>query len=318
MFRNHVAVSAITCIILSFSILGTSGCNDSQANVNVTNNLTWPKQLIFSFTSSTEDETERRFDAYSELAEHLTQELGIPVTILKTLSYAPVIEAMRAGKVDIANSGGSFSYMIAREKAGVEPIVVRGTPEGPGLYKTMLVTSPKTGLNSLEEVLAKSKDLTLAFVDPASTSGHLVPLSALQNMGVEVNKDFKQVVFTMNHTNMAMTVLSAKVDVGAMGSSSYDRLIQRGKMKPEDLKVLWQSPIIPQGPVMVRKELPADLKQAIQAAFMSINNNPNLLKKLASLSSKNEVKYYLADDSMWDGLREIARNADGFEAMGDW
>lgn len=256
-----------------------------------------------------EEDVERRMKAFNELADYLTEEIGIPVELYRTAGYGPIIEAMRSRKIDFGQSGGSFTYMIAHEKAGVEAVVVRGTSKGRGIYSSIIVTSPSTGIKSIEDVKARQSELVFAFVDPASTSGHLVPRAGLQSMDIDP-EGFKRLIYTMNHTNSAMTLMSAKVDVGAISRSTFDRMIEAGRLKEEDLVVLWESAPIPNSPIVVRPDLPQDIKERIAAAFLKLNEGGPLLETMREQTGVEDLIYYPANDAMWDPVREIAYNID--------
>lgn len=270
----------------------------------------WPERLRLAFTPS-EDDPERRRNRFQELATYLSAEIGIAVEIVRASSYGPTIEAMRAGKIDIAQTG-SFAYMIAHEKAGAEAIITRGTEAGPGIYNSVIVTGPDSGIESIDAMVNRAEDLTFSFTDPASTSGHLVPRSALEGFGIEAERDFRRVVFTMSHTNSAMTILSGKVEVGGMSGNTYERLLEAGKIEPDDLRILWRSPPIPTGPLSIRGDLPEDLKQAVQQAYLDIREKAPALwadiKQASGFEPHETLLYLPAEDKMWDPLREIARN----------
>ena len=298
---------SLACFGLVLVCLLNSGCSEVGASSST-------QTLVFAYIPSEED-PERRLHAYNELAEYLTERLGVPVELKRTASYAPTIEALRANKVDAAIMG-SFSYMIAKQKADIKPLVTRGTETGPGMYHSFIATAPEKNLQSMDDVIADADQLTFAFVDPASTSGHLIPRAGLEGMGIKPERDFKEVVFAMNHTNSAMTILSGKVDVGAFQSSSYRRLIERGRMTPDDVRILWQSDPIPNGPVIVRGGLATELIDSITTAFLDMHEaNPWLFQELVRSSGVEGMRYWPANDEMWDGLRDIAYSLDTMELL---
>lgn len=279
-------------------------CSDASSASGV------PTKLKMAYLPS-DDDTERRLNEYTELAEFLTVQIGIPVELIRTAGYGPMIEAMRARKIDFAMSGSSFTYMIAHEKAGAEALAIRGTEAGPGIYRAGIVTNSSTGLNSLEDLKAKQSELVFAFVDPASTSGHLIPRHGLESNGIDP-EDFKQVIFTMSHTNSAMTLLSGKVDAGAISLSLIDRMLEADRMQEGDLVVLWESEPIPNGPLIARQELPEELKTKIQQAFLAINDDEALLAIMRRQVASDDMIYLAVDDNHWDGLRDLAA---GLESM---
>lgn len=301
----HPKLAAMTFVIICGLTIG--GCSRVDA-------MAKPDVLQFAYVPSEED-PERRLNAYKELAEYLAERLNMPVELKRTASYAPTIEALRANKVDVAMMG-SFSYMIAKQKADITPLVTRGTDTGPGMYQAFIASAPEKNLKSIDDVIESAQDLTFAFVDPASTSGHLVPRAGLEKLGLKPERDFKEVVFAMNHTNSAMTIISGKVDVGAFQSSSYRRLIERGRMSPEDINILWRSDPIPNGPVIVRDSLDPEIVAGIAEAYLDMHEvNPWLFQELVRSAGVDGMRFWPADDTMWDGLRDIAYSLDTMQLL---
>ncbi|MEE4299631.1 MAG: phosphate/phosphite/phosphonate ABC transporter substrate-binding protein [Pseudomonadales bacterium] len=301
---RSLAGVAMLCLLMA---LGLAGCGQSaDARVRPAGPDGWPAVLHMSYQPSEED-VEGRMDRLQEFVDYLGEKIGIPVDLVQAQGYGPTIEAMRAEKIDIARTG-SFAYMIAHEKAGAQAIITRGTESGgPGLYRSIIVTSPETGIGSLAELKARSRELVFAFVDPASTSGHLIPRAGLEQQGFVPQEDFERIVFSMSHTNSAMALVSAKVDAGAMSRTTYDRLVAAGRIAPDDLVILWESAPIPTGPIIVRAGLPEEIKERIRAAYLELNElGGPLLETLREQAQTPDMIFYAAEDSMWDGLREIA------------
>src|SRR5271170_1363683 len=157
-----------------------------------------PLVLRYCFTSSAEepDATARRLDV---VKAYLSRTLHMKVEAVQTTAYGAVIEAFRAHKIDVA-SISPFSYIIATEKASIEAIVVRADKDGgAGDYAGVLAVPGNSPIHSIDDLKKHSKELTISFVDPASTSGFLVQNAFLQSIGLEPQRDFKKVVFSMNH-----------------------------------------------------------------------------------------------------------------------
>lgn len=293
-----------------------AGCMDSEPETVVQENgEVWPAVLKYAYTPSQEN-PEGRLAQVTELAAYLKEQIGVEVELIRSSSYGPTIEAMRADKVDIA-SGGSFTYMIAHEKAGAEAVATRGTLEGGRqTYHSIIATSPKTGIKTIEELIEGAKDYSFAFTDAASTSGHLVPRGGLEGMGVVPEDDFKEVVFAQSHLNVVMATVAAKVDAGAMSWTTYERFVRDGRIEADDLVVLWKSGDIPTSPIFVRSELPEGLKLAIREAYVNMEkNNPELLQGFRERALLPDMIYIPATDQMWDELREVAYNIESMQLL---
>jgi phosphonate transport system substrate-binding protein len=274
----------------------------------------YPAVLHYAFAPESETLQTSGINAEG-LRKYLQDQLHMPVQIVRVEGYAPTIEAMRSEKVDIANFG-SLGYIVAAEKGGAEAIVSRGNPDGTlGGYRSVIAVPKGSSYNSLADLKAHSKDIVFAFADPASTSGNLFPRVGLLNAGINPEKDFKKVVFAGNHLASAMTVKAGKVDAGAFMEAVRTRLITANKMQPEDVRVIWTSDLIPNGPLAVRKALPEQLKKDIQAAMLAMpQRDPALWANISSTyrTISSATKYIAVNDATYDGLRKYTTQVKDF------
>lgn len=296
----------IAAVILSaLTLLTGCGAGDDAST----------RPLRFAYIPGEED-PEGRMEAFGALADYLSERIGREVDLVKTVSYAPTIEAMRAGKIDFMRAGGSFTYMIAHEKAGAEAVARVGTSLGPGLYQSAIVTHPGSGLKTLDDLRARAGELDFAFVDPASTSGHLIPRAHLDASGIDAERDFGRTLYTMSHTNSAMTIIAGKVDAGAISLNSYTRLVERKMIDPTAMVFLWVSDPIPTAPIMVRPDLPEELKVAIRDAYLALDENDGAVyTALQEVYRVDDLRFWDATDSDWDPLRSVARNIESFDLL---
>jgi phosphonate transport system substrate-binding protein len=248
---------------------------------------------------------------------YLEKQLGMPVEVVLVDGYGPTIEAMRTEKVDLANFG-ALSYLIAAQKANAQAIVATGFPNGQiGGYRSVIAVPKNSPYHSLQDLKEHSKDIVFVLADPASTSGNLYPRVGLQNIGIDPERDFKKVIFAGpgGHVSVAMDLKAAKVDAGGFMLTAYKRLIQTGKLNADDIRILWQSDLIPVSPVAVRGNLPEAFKKKIQAALIAMpQKEPKLWATLRSAYPMPEGGsiYVPVTDSTYDGLRHYTAQVKDF------
>ena len=301
--RLHFALVASVTLTL-----GLTGCHSHNSNDR-------PAVLHYAFSPSTEQLQSGNVRTEG-LRNYLQNQLHMPVEVVRVEGYAPTIEAMRAKKVDIA-AFGSLGYIIAAKNANAEALVSRGEANGAlGGYHAVIAVPKNSPLHSIADLQAHAKDLVFAFADPASTSGNLYPRVYLQSLGIHPEADFRKVVFANGHLACVMAVKAGKVDAGAYQESTATRLIANGKMKEDDVRVLWTSDLIPNGPsIAVRKDLPNDLKLKIQDAMTHVSTrDPQLWTELAASlrSATSGVTYIPVTDATYNGLRQYAAQVKDF------
>jgi len=236
---------------------------------------------------------------YEPLKQYLQGVIGIPVELRVTMDYNAAIEAMRAKHIEMAWFG-PFSYVLAREVAGAEAIVVgmrRDT--GKTTYRTIFVTHRDSGIKSLRDLTGKS----VAFVDPASTSGYLIPMSILKKQGYVPEKDFKATFFAGTHNAVELAVRNRKVDVGADSDTSYGRMVKNGEIDPKINVIIHESEPIPGSPIVVRGDLDPVLKKRLQKALVDMEEQTIFQVR----GWGDIVRYEPVSDGNYDLIRDVAR-----------
>ena len=236
-----------------------------------------------------------------EIARHLEKATGLYFKTSVATSYAAVIEAMGAGKVDIGWLA-TFSYVLAHEKYGVDIILIVmrfGSP----FYRGQIMVRTNSGINKLAEL----KDKTFAFVDPASTSGHLYPKSLLLSKGFDPKSFFSKSVFVGSHNAAVLSILKGEVDGGAAYEDARATVAKNFPEVFEKLKVIAYTENIPNDVVAVRKGLDPMLKQKVKDGLKYLAKIPagsKILKKVYGISG-------LADlDAFFDPVREAGELLD--------
>lgn len=299
----RIGAGVAPCLLVALGLL--SGCGRPGAAPATT--AADPKLLRIGFVPNDEDLEQRvRFDA---LAAHVSKRLRMPVELVQTGTYSTAIEAMRAAKLDVC-SLGPFAYLIAHEKTGAQAIVAPGTPAGEvTTYRSIFVVPAASSIRSIEDVRTHAAKMTLAWVDPASASGHLVPRAYLESVGIDPERAFKSTIFTLSHLASAMTVKSGQVDLAVITQNTLANLVKKGRLKSDDLRVIWTSAPIATSVVAVRGGLGAQFKEKIQTAYLSFRTeDPVNWSKFQRLFVDPATIWVAAKDNDYDELRALARS----------
>jgi phosphonate transport system substrate-binding protein len=200
--------------------------------------------------------------------EQLEKSIGMKVKPFVAIDYSAVIEALKSDKLDIAFLGPN-AYVLARDKvkAQVEP-VARGVMQetGSASYKALIITLPNSPIQKISDL----KGRTFALVDPASTSGNLVPRYVFEKNGINPERDFKSLYYSGTHQASLIAVKEGKVEAAAIADEVYNLAIGRGTLKATDLKVIYSSDSIPGSPFVIRTNLPKDLQDKLRKGIMGL------------------------------------------------
>ncbi len=305
---KKITGSVIVSLIFLSLILSLTACQATQNKpgstiVNTGNKLTTInngegiKELKMGLIPA--DDAEEMLRNYEPVRKYLSTQLGIPVKIQVTSDYTAAIEAMRAKHIDMAWFG-PFSYVIAANVAGAEAIVngVKSSTSSSS-YRSVIVANANSGVKSLNDLKGK----TFAFVDPASTSGNLIPRKMLIEAGINPDKDFKTSYYAGTHNAVMYAVANGKVQAGATGDNVYNRMVKAGEINPKTNKIIFSSPDIPGSPIAVRGDLPKLIKLKIQLAMVKMDQQT--IHKVGGWGGIS--KYKTVQDSDYDVIRKTAK-----------
>lgn len=215
------------------------------------------------------------------VAEPLKAATGVSeVQFFPSPDYNGVIQGLLGGTIDIAIMGASsYAAIYLQDPEAVDPVLTTQQADGSSGYHTIMVARSDSGITDL----ASSEGKTLGFADPDSTSGYLIPSVALPaELGMEIDEFYSETGFGGGHENLVLGVLDGQFDVGTtFGSGQGDFaegytsgnlriMVDKGMLDMDDLVEVWQSPIIPNGPLMVSNKLPADMKEKVTAFFKGL------------------------------------------------
>jgi phosphonate transport system substrate-binding protein len=153
---------------------------------------------------------------------------------------------------------------------------------------------------------------TFAFNDPNSTSGYLVPSAFfMMEMGVDPQKHFSKVTFSGSHEASILAVAAKKVEVASTNLPDLQQLTRENKVPRGGLRVIWVSKLIPNDPIVVRKDLPPSLKQAVQESLITMKaRNPEGFKEIGAWLGG----FVKADDAKYQVIRDLNETAKALKA----
>jgi len=212
------------------------------------------------------DTSARLTPIYEKIGKMIGEKIGCKVEVYVATGYNAEIEAMRNGKLEVAEFG-PLGYVLAHQVAKAEAVAAFGNAQNkPVTYWASVVTYPSSGLKTVADLRGHS----FAFSDPASTSGHLFPAYGIRKSGLDPDKDVTA-IYAGSHTASFEALSNHKVDAAELNSEQLESATQRGHYKDGDLVFLWKSDPIPTDPVAIRGDLPAPFKKKLTEALQHLD-----------------------------------------------
>ena len=220
--------------------------------------------------------------------EYLDKELNVKTNLHNASDYSGVIQGLLGGKIDLvlSMSPSSFASVYIKDPKAVDivGIAIDDTDKSRG-YHSVVVVKADSPYQKIEDLKGKA----FGFADPDSTSGFLIPNQSFkQKLGGtpdnKYNNFFSSVTFSGGHEQDILGVINGQF-AGAVTwasmigdyntgytSGAFTRMI---RMDHPDLmkqiRIIWQSPLIPNGPILVRSALPPEFKAQLVAAVKKLD-----------------------------------------------
>ncbi|SMO85657.1 phosphonate transport system substrate-binding protein [Thalassovita litoralis] len=221
----------------------------------------------------------------NECLRSKTQDLlGVETKLFAPADYNGVIQGLLGGTIDMAWLGASgYAKTYLSDPEAVEPVLVKVNNDGGYGYYSIGFARKDSGITSLTDMKGK----VFGFGDPNSTSGFLIPsIEIPQATGASMTSGdyFGEVKFTGGHEQTIVAVYNGDIDAGVSwadglgewedgyNSGALRKAVDAGLVDMNDLVEIWKSKPIPEGPVVLRKALPEDVKVKMTALMASLKS----------------------------------------------
>jgi phosphonate transport system substrate-binding protein len=207
--------------------------------------------------------------------------LGVKTKLFAPADYNGVIQGLLGGTIDMAWLGASgYAKTFLSDPNAVEPVLVKVNVDGGYGYHSIGFARKDSGIASLADMKGK----VFGFGDPNSTSGYLIPSIEIPEAGMSMKPGdyFKDVKFTGGHEQTIIAVKNGDIDGGVtwadglgnwedgFNSGALRKAVDAGLIDMNNLVEIWRSKPIPEGPIVLRKSLPSNIKVQMTALVASL------------------------------------------------
>ncbi|NBJ71215.1 MULTISPECIES: phosphate/phosphite/phosphonate ABC transporter substrate-binding protein [Clostridia] len=295
--------SLFIVLVLAVVLAACGGSDDSEGKDKTSGDSgekgKTPDTLVMGFVPSQDSDTIA--DTVKPLADRLSEELGINVEGKVMTNYNALVEAMGSNQVQIGFIP-AFGYVLANEQYDVN-VILKSVRHGSGTYKAQYVVRADSGIESLKDLEGK----VWTYADKGSTSGYLFPAYQMMqefgyDSGTELETDFfSNTIAAGGHDNAAISVYEGDADVATTFDDVRTELEKEYPDVMDKLKVIEYTDEIPNDTISVTKELDKELVTKIKEAFLSFNDDEEMIKIM------NEVYNWDSIDEASDEEYEIVK-----------
>ncbi|MBI3434178.1 MAG: phosphate/phosphite/phosphonate ABC transporter substrate-binding protein [Proteobacteria bacterium] len=243
----------------------------------------------------TQSQTTKSMD---EFIKHAEKETGAKWELYTATDYSGVMNALIAGQIHLSwLSGFSYCQTFMDSKGGVEPLVAAQEPDGSMGYNAVIIVKADSPYKTFDDLKGK----VVARTDPLSGSGYLIPTAAFRAMGKPVDEYFKSPL-SGGHPQGVLGVIKGTYDAAFTWTSKNDNIgnlramMNKGLLKREEIRVIWTSPPLPSPPVVIRKDLPLEMRADLEKLFVRLKDHDmKLAESVAQGKTNGMVRVYHED-----------------------
>ena len=228
------------------------------------------KELRFGVIPvETQTQTTKGFE---EFIKYASQKFGVPVKLFTATEFIAINNAIIAKQIEFACTSPSAYSGSWMECQCVEPIVAALDKDGSLGYNSVLIVKSESLYKSIDDLKGK----VVARTEPNSNSGYLVPTVEFAQMGKSLESFYKSPA-SGGHTQSVLGVLNGTYDAAFTWTTKGDgfgqlrTMMDKNMLKREQIRIVWTSDLVPSPPVIVHKDIPADLKAEMLAFFTTLH-----------------------------------------------
>jgi len=286
---------------LALAACGGDDTKNTTAAVGGATTPTVPSLLRFGVGPLLATPTDTKA-AYDPFFAWLAGQLGTKHELTAVDSWGGISVALGTNQLDLAWMG-PFGYVLANARTGAEAIATAKYDDKP-IYHAIVVAKPSLTVNTWPDD-AKGRSISLPEV--SSTSGWLVPTFWFKQRGIDPRSYFD---YTEGESHPAneLAVASGQVDFTTDFDRNRRAMIEAGRLKETDNKVVWTSDPLPNDAIGLRKGFDADLAKRIQGLLVGLS-----AAEAKAILPNHYTGFVAASDDSYRSIRDAAVSLDALK-----
>ncbi|MFQ5434364.1 MAG: phosphate/phosphite/phosphonate ABC transporter substrate-binding protein [Anaerolineae bacterium] len=256
------------------------------------------------------DEPAKKIERFQPLADYLAANLAEYGIGSSEVKIAPDMETMiqwlQNGEVDLYIDS-LYPAMIISGATGAVP-TLRRWKKNVAEYHTVFFTLADSGLSSTADLNGR----LIAFEEPNSTSGYMLPLAYLVEAGLNpvekasieaaVAPDEVGFVFSGDDLNTLQWVVGGTVIAGATDNGNYEELVAESDV---ELMILAETESVARNVVLMRGDLDPELVTAVSDLLMGLDETEAGLEILDIFKTAQFDEFPGGTENALNRMREL-------------
>lgn len=296
--RRSALVIAARCSLVGLSALALASCGKKPEAPTAKDTIT------FSILST---ESAQNMESYwAPILKDMEKQTGLKVKPFFSSNYSSLIVAMGAKQTDLGWFSNQSGLEAVRRSNG-EVFARTFDPSGTDGYKSVIIVPANSKIQTVQDLLKCDKSLNFGIGDKKSTSGTLAPMTYVFIPNNKKPEDCFKTVISANHQANLFAVANGKLDAATNNSTAIGLSKGRGEGVVDKIRVIWESPTLPEDPIVWRKDLDPVTKEKLRQFFLTYaqGDTPEAEQQRGYLKKISIGGFKPADDSHLLVVREM-------------
>jgi len=289
--RSLLALGAVATLALA-------GCGGDSASKGASDTIT------FSILST--EDAQNMESYWAPILADMEKQTGLKVKPFFSSNYSALIEAMRFKQTDLGWFSNQSGLEAVRRSNG-EVFARTFDPSGEDGYKSVIIVPADSPIRTIDDLFKCDKTLDFGMGDKKSTSGTLAPMTYVFIPAGKKPETCFKTVLTANHQANLFAVAAGRLDAATNNSTAIRLNAQRGEGQAEKIRVIWESPTLPEDPIVWRKDLDPAVKEKLRQFFLTYGqgDGAEAARQRANLAALSIGGFLPADDTHLLMVREM-------------
>jgi phosphonate transport system substrate-binding protein len=268
-----------------------------------------PRQSVFGLI--TPRNAEATLKSWTPFLERMTMYMGQPIVPKTYAQQGELVEDFKKGLLDYAWVGNVPAIELA--EANIAAVFGQLVVKGQYAYRSLLIAPSVSSVKTIDDVVSSKGKFVFSDGDLRSTSGHVVPrYFAFAKRGVNDPDVLFKEVKRGSHLDNLIRVAKGEVDLATNNTTELDLFRQANPELGKNIRVVWESPDIPEYPLIWRLALPLATRKKAQdfiVSFGKTGEEKQMLREMNNLTgfrkSSNLQLVPIADLEMFNARQRL-------------
>ncbi len=292
--------------------LGAMGCAAVGAQTGKPIRTVVAKSSVFGLI--TPRNAEATLKSWTPFLERMSMYMGQTILPKTYAQQGDLVDDFKKGLLDYAWVGNVPAIELA--EANIAAVFGQLVVKGQYAYRSLLITPTASSVKTVDDVVNAKGKYVFSDGDLRSTSGYVVPrYFAFAKRGVNDPDALFKEVKRGSHLDNLNRVAKGEVDLATNNTTELDLFRQANPDLGKNIRVIWESPDIPESPLVWRLALPLATRKKAQdfiVSFGKTGEEKQMLREMNNLTgfrkSSNLQLVPIADLEMFNARQRLTND----------